>query len=64
MLLIYIVGFLKLWDVLDVVNDKEYLLNRIRDVNVVCIKLSYLYFVVEIEKMKNLFEFMGNKEVF
>lgn len=49
---------------LDVVNDKEYLLNRIRDVNVVCIKLSYLYFVVEIEKMKNLFEFMGNKEVF
>lgn len=64
MLLIYIEGFLKLWDVLDVVNDKEYLLNRIRDVNVVCIKLSYLYFVVEIEKMKNLFEFMGNKEVF
>lgn len=64
MLLIYIEGFLKLWGVLDVVNDKEYLLNRIRDVNVVCIKLSYLYFVVEIEKMKNLFEFMGNKEVF
>lgn len=64
MLLIYMEGFLKLWDVLDVVNDKEYLLNRIRDVNVVCIKLSYLYFVVEIEKMKNLFEFMGNKEVF
>lgn len=45
------------------VNDKEYLMNRIRDVNVVCIKLSYLYFV-EIEKLKVLFEFVGNKEVF
>lgn len=61
--MIYVENLLKLWDVLDVVNDKEYLMNRIRDVNVVCIKLSYLYFV-EIEKLKVLFEFVGNKEVF
>lgn len=62
-LLTHIEGSLKLRDALDVANDKEHLLNRIRDANVACTKLSHLHSAAETEKTKNSFEFMGNKEV-
>ena len=61
-LLTHIESRLKLRDNLDIANDKEHLMNRIRDANVACTKLSHLH-SAETEKPKALFEFIGNKEV-
>lgn len=61
-LLTHVENSLKLRDALDVANDKEHLMNRIRDANVACTKLSHLH-SAETEKPKALFEFVGNKEV-
>ncbi|KAL9970191.1 hypothetical protein ACROYT_G022525 [Oculina patagonica] len=61
-LLTHVESSLKLRDALDVANDKDHLMNRIRDANVACTKLSHLH-SAETEKPKALFEFVGNKEV-
>lgn len=61
-LLSHVENSLKLRDALDVANDKEHLMNRIRDANVACTKLSHLH-SAETEKPTALFEFVENKEV-
>ena len=61
-LLTHIEGRLKLRDNLDIANDREHLMHRIRDANVACTKLSHLH-SADTEKPKALFEFVGNKEV-
>lgn len=61
-LLTHIEGRLKLRDNLYIANDREHLMNRIRDANVACTKLSHLQ-SAENEKPKVVFEFMPNKEV-
>lgn len=61
-LLTHIEGRLKLRDNLDISNDREHLMNRIRDANIACTKLSHLH-SAETEKPKALFEFVANKEV-
>lgn len=61
-LLTHIEGRIKLRDILDIANDKEHFMNRIRDANVACTKLSHLH-SAETEKPKTLFKFIGNKEV-
>ena len=61
-LLTHVESSLKLRDALDVANDREHFMNRIRDANVACTKLSHLH-SSETEKPKALFEFVGNKEV-
>lgn len=61
-LLTHIGGRLRLRDKLGIANDGEHLMNRIRDANIACTKLSHLH-TAEREKPKTLFEFAPNKQV-
>ncbi|XP_074626246.1 uncharacterized protein LOC141884362 [Acropora palmata] len=61
-LLSHIGGRLRLRDKLDIANDGEHLMKRLRDANIAFTKLSHLH-TAEREKPKTLFEFAPNKQV-
>ena len=61
-LLNHVEGVLKLRDTAYIVDDKEHFMDRLRDANVACSKLSHLH-SSNTEKPKALFEFQRNKDM-